>query len=191
MPIIFISIIQEFVDYMNNHGHIAIYDRVENFKPNKKTYYVSPANSYGYMGGGIDYSLSKLVMPNSDLHLQRKIKHISPYKNEGNQHYIPISGSIIVDYNKTKILVSTPTMEYPGKDVSKTDNAYLATVTTLNNILVNRGEDINNVDIILTSFCAGHGRMDYKESARQMIDAINDYKSYTYEKINEDMIIVI
>lgn len=32
--------------------------------PNKKTYYVSPANSLCFMDGSIDYALSRIIFPN-------------------------------------------------------------------------------------------------------------------------------
>ena len=74
-------------------------------------------------------------------------------------------------------LVSAPTMLTP-QDVSTTQNAYYATMSVLHNILINNAQNINDVDIIFTSMCCGYGKMSYKESAKQMLRAINDYIYY-------------
>jgi O-acetyl-ADP-ribose deacetylase (regulator of RNase III) len=36
-------------------------------KDNKKTYYVSPANSLCFMDGGIDYALSRIIFQNIEV----------------------------------------------------------------------------------------------------------------------------
>ena len=44
---------------------MKIQDYVPN--PNKKTYYVPPANSLCFMDGGIDYSSSRIIFPNIEI----------------------------------------------------------------------------------------------------------------------------
>jgi hypothetical protein len=46
---------------------------IENYKPTRKTYYVSPANSLGFMDEGIDISLSRIVFPGIEPKLKKRI----------------------------------------------------------------------------------------------------------------------
>jgi len=48
----------------------------------------------------------------------------------------------------------------------------------LYNVLINHRENINNVDIIFTSFCCGYGKMTEEESINQIIKGFQDYHKY-------------
>jgi hypothetical protein len=75
------------------------------------------------------------------------------------------------------------------QNVSKTNNAYYATVASLYNILVNKKEILDNVDIIFTSLCCGYGKMNEDESITQILEGINKYKNYN-PKYSLDNIII-
>jgi hypothetical protein len=95
---------------------------------------------------------------------------------------------MIIHYNEIKSLVVAPTMLLP-QNVSKTHNAYYATMAILYNILVNKKEDIDKVDIVFTSLCCGYGAMDEDESIKQILNGIQHYKKYNPKIINENTVI--
>jgi O-acetyl-ADP-ribose deacetylase (regulator of RNase III) len=152
--------------------------RIENYVPIRKTYYVSPANSLCFMDGGIDRALSQDVFPNIEPIVKQAVRLYGAVNLIG-RPYLPIGSSIIIDSpsDRLKSLVVSPTMLLP-QNVSSTHNAYYATVAALYNILVNRGEKVDEVDIVLTSFCCGWGRMAEEESVSQMLQGIADYRQY-------------
>jgi len=187
MPIIFISLSNSFTEKAISQGFKAYTMRIEDYKSNKKTYYVSPANSLCFMDGGIDLALSRIVFPN----IEPKIKNIVKQLNITNlcgRYYLPIGSSIILEETPNKLLVVAPTMLLP-QNVSNTKNAYYATMAILYNILVNRRENIEDVDIIFTSFCCGFGKMDEDTSLQQIVEGINDYKNYNPSIFSNNIII--
>jgi O-acetyl-ADP-ribose deacetylase (regulator of RNase III) len=185
--IIFISLDKEFIDKIKLLGFDAYRTYIQAYKPKRKTYYISPANSFGYMDGGIDCGLSKMVFPDIEPNVQTLIDTYGKI-NLNNHRYLPIGSSIIIDYDDTKSLVVSPTMLLP-QNVHETQNAYYCTVASLYNILINRHEDINNVDIIFTSFCCGCGGMSFDDAIKQITNGINDYKNYNPVIINKNVII--
>ena len=172
MPIIFYSKNEDFIQMMKNKGYKAYNDDIKNYKSNKKTFYVSPANSLGYMSGGYDYALTQ-IMPGIDVKLREKIKK-SPFKTFSNKHYLPIGSSIIVKHSHNEYLISAPTMLIP-QNVSETNNAYYATKSALHNILLYDDYDLNKINIVFTSLCCGYGGMNIIESANQMARAICEH----------------
>ena len=151
MPIIFISLSETFTRKMNAHGFEATTMKIQDYipTPNKKTYYVSPANSLCFMDGGIDYALSRIIFPNIE---PEEVKHIVKQLDRVSivgKPYLPIGSSIILDDGDNRALVMSPTMLLP-QNVSKTRNAYYATMAVLYNVLIHRKESLDNVDIIMT-----------------------------------------
>lgn len=49
MPIIFVSLNKEFIEMTKSAGFESYNEKVEDFKIRKKTYFMSPANSLGFM----------------------------------------------------------------------------------------------------------------------------------------------
>lgn len=189
MPIIFISLNEQFIDKIKYHGYQAFLMNIEDYasNPMKKTYYVSPANSLGFMDGGIDYPLSRIIFPNIETEVQQIINNFG-FKNLINQPYLPIGSSIILDKENNKSLIVAPTMLSP-QNVSKTKNAYYSTMAILYNILINNSQNLDDVDIIFTSLCCGYGHMDINDSIKQILDGINDYKKYNPQIVNKNIII--
>ena len=188
MPIKFISLNKKFNDLVKQKGYQSETDRIENYIPdvNKRTYYVSPANSLCFMDGGIDLALSRKVFPGIESKLKMKVKNLNKINLLG-RPYLPIGSSVILDENN-KSLIAAPTMLLP-QNVSSTQNAYYATMAVLYNILVNRNEKLNNVDIIFTSMCCGYGKMSEEESVRQILQGFDDYHLYNANRINNDIIV--
>jgi O-acetyl-ADP-ribose deacetylase (regulator of RNase III) len=188
MPIIFISLSDTFTEKIKSLGFDAKIMKIQDYipNPNKRTYYVSPANSLCFMDGGIDYALSRIIFPNIETEVKNIVKQLGITSIVG-KHYLPIGSSIIIDKNNKSLIIS-PTMLLP-QNVSNTNNVYYSTMAILYNILVNREEKIENVDILFTSLCCGYGKMDEDNSIKQIIKGINDYNNYKPEIINKNIII--
>lgn len=187
MPIKFISLNEKFINSMKEKGYESECLKIQDYKPLRKTYYVSPANSLCFMDGGIDYALSRIIFPDIEKTVKKTVRELN-IQNLLGRNYLPIGSSIIVDYNELSSLVVAPTMLLP-QNVSKTQNAYYATMAVLYNVLVNKKENINNVDILLTSLCCGYGAMDEEESIAQILKGIEDYKKYSPKTVNQNIII--
>jgi O-acetyl-ADP-ribose deacetylase (regulator of RNase III) len=187
MPIIFVSLDNHFIHKMSEHGYQCFKMKIEEYKCVRKTYYVSPANSLCFMDGGIDLALSRKIFPGIEQKVKQKVKELS-IKTKLGRNYLPIGSSIIMEPENGKGLVVAPTMLLP-QDVSNTKNAYYATMAVVYNLLVNKKEDLVNIDIIFTSLCCGYGKMDIDESINQIILGIKDYHNYNPRIVNENIII--
>lgn len=188
MPIIFISLSEQFIEKIKQYGFEAKKIKIQDYIPklHKKTYYVSPANSLCFMDGGIDYALSRIVFPGIETEVKNIVKQLNITSLVG-KYYLPIGSSIIIDKGN-KSLVISPTMLLP-QNVSTTKNVYYATMAVLYNILINKKEKIEDVDILLTSFCCGYGKMEEECSIQQMVEGIRDYSKYMPKIVNQNIII--
>lgn len=188
MPIIFISLNKTFVELIRTKGYEAHMMQIQDFKPsaNRKTYYVSPANSLCFMDGGIDLELSRNIFPGIESKVKSAVRELNR-KNILGRYYLPIGSSIIIDDGQKSLIVA-PTMLLP-QDVSKTQNAYYATMAILYNILINRKESLTDCDIIFTSLCCGYGKMDEVVSIQQILDGLRDYREYHAQILNSNTIL--
>ena len=184
----FISLSETYIEKIKQYGFEAKTMKIQDYipNPNKKTYYLSPANSLCFMDGGIDYALSRIIFPNIEIEVKNIVKQLGIISIVG-KPYLPIGSSIILNKGN-KSLVISPTMLLP-QNVSNTKNAYYATVAVLYNILINTKENIEEIDIIFTSFCCGYGKMEEDVSIQQIIDGIKDYINYNPKIINKNIII--
>ena len=57
MPIIFISLSETFINKINILGFEGYKMRIQDYKPKRKTYYISPANSLCFMDGKPSFPL--------------------------------------------------------------------------------------------------------------------------------------
>lgn len=187
MPIKFISLDKSFIDIVKTHGYEGYVMKIQDYKLMKFTYYISPANSFCFMDGGIDMALSRIIFPGIEPVLKNIVAKLNR-KTLLDRFYLPIGSSIIIKYDDTKALVASPTMLFP-QNVSKTKNAYYATMATLYNILINQKNRIEDIDIIFTSFCCGYGKMSYEESFKQILQGIKDYQTYNPVIINHNIIL--
>lgn len=121
---------------------------------------VSPANSFGFMDGGIDSMYSRLFPG-----LEAEVRDCIQRYYCGEQ---PVGTSLSMAFGGL-VWVIAPTMRTP-QDVSKTLNAYLA----FRAIIHERNQEIHyrggpdSSGVSCPGLCTGYGRMSPEESARQM-----------------------
>lgn len=86
---------------------------------------VSPANSFGFMNGGID-KVYMQMFPGIQNSVQSKISGFN-IKDKSNINYLPIGSAIVVptQNNTCPYLISAPTMFMPGS-ITNTNNVYSA-----------------------------------------------------------------
>jgi O-acetyl-ADP-ribose deacetylase (regulator of RNase III) len=125
---------------------------------------VSPANSFGYMDGGIDGVYSMHFGWDLSARLRERLR----------QGELPVGCAVVVETRDARIpsLVSAPTMRVP-MNVADTVNAYLAFRAAL---IAVRDHNRAAPDIPIQSLlCPGlatfYGCMDPRRSARQMLHA--------------------
>ena len=124
---------------------------------------VSPANSFGFMDGGIDFAYSEYFGWDIGERLQTLLRA----EHDGE---LPVGHAVILPTNHATIryLVSAPTMRIPMA-VADTLNAYLAFRAALR---VVRDYNAAHAGAIRSLMCPGLataiGRMPYDRCARQM-----------------------
>ena len=132
---------------------------------------VSPANSFGFMDGGIDNVYSDFFgWPMQD-HLQEHL-----WQNHNGE--LLVGQAVVIDIRETSpdtpipFLISAPTMRIPA-DVSNTVNAYLAFVAALR--VAEAHPDINS--ILCPGLGTAVGRMPSANCAIQMHAAWKRYNN--------------
>jgi O-acetyl-ADP-ribose deacetylase (regulator of RNase III) len=129
---------------------------------------VSPANSFGHMDGGIDRTLSYILMKNyDDNYISSKVREVIREKYSGEQ---PVGTCILMPTENSRFpfLAHAPTMTVPTNSV-RTLNAYYAFKAVLESIKShNRETDVPIKSILTTTFCTGCGEMSLKNSLIQM-----------------------
>ena len=139
---------------------------------------VSPANSFGDMGGGIDKAIDDFYQGVA----QKQIRHSIRYDYFGE---LPVGVAIILPMNRKRLpfLIAAPTMRIPGS-VKGTLNAYLAMRAVLVTVLKYNQMTQNRIrHILVPSLCTGVGRMPPEESAEQMYSAHQNIISGNWQEI--------
>jgi O-acetyl-ADP-ribose deacetylase (regulator of RNase III) len=142
---------------------------------------VSPANSFGFMDGGIDLRISEYLGWHVQDRLQQKIEK---------EHHgeLLIGQSIVVptDHEVFTHCICCPTMRVP-MDVSNTPNAYLAMRAVILAIRSYTEENFNTLygqyldppspihSVNISGFCTHTGKMSPEDCAHQMFEAYYDY----------------
>jgi O-acetyl-ADP-ribose deacetylase (regulator of RNase III) len=127
---------------------------------------VSPANSFGYMDGGIDL----IYLHRFGYELQTKLQAHLRDEHDGE---LPVGQATIVETFDAKIpyLVSAPTMRIP-MNVSDTINAYLAFRAAIRAVKQHNRQAPKAIRTILCpGLCTAIGRMPPDLSGRQMAAA--------------------
>lgn len=130
---------------------------------------LSPANSFGFMDGGIDLLYSRFFGWELQEALQARIT--SEYDGE-----LPVGQAIVVptEHETIRFLVSAPTMRVPSK-IDGTVNVYLAFRAALLAVQrhnAGRGQKIRS--LVSPALGAGIGGMPLARVARQMFAAYSD-----------------
>lgn len=153
-----INIINAWRKYFSNEKNVEIIN--DNFKEFMDRIdvecIVSPANSFGMMGGGYDLAITN-YFGNSLMEVVQK-NIIKNYNGEQ-----PIGTAMMVDIPHTnKKLIHTPTMRYPSK-IKDSIVVYFAMRETL------RVAKNNNIDsIVIPAFGGSCGRLDCNIIAKMM-----------------------
>jgi O-acetyl-ADP-ribose deacetylase (regulator of RNase III) len=127
---------------------------------------VSPANSFGFMDGGLDFALSERFGWDLEKRLQKIIKDSPEGELLVGQAILIETGDIIVPY-----LISAPTMRVPTNfNIDTSINAYLA----MKAILIKAKTNDNISSIAIPGLCTGVGRMQPIISAQQMFQAYKE-----------------
>jgi O-acetyl-ADP-ribose deacetylase (regulator of RNase III) len=127
---------------------------------------VSPANSFGYMDGGIDL----VYLQRFGWELQTRLQTHLRTDHDGE---LPVGQATIVETFDTNIpyLVSAPTMRVP-MNVTNTVNAYLAFRAAIRAIKQHNREQPGAIRTVLCpGLCTAIGRMPPELAARQMAAA--------------------
>jgi O-acetyl-ADP-ribose deacetylase (regulator of RNase III) len=122
---------------------------------------LSPANSLGFMDGGIDLAYSYFF----GWELQERLQELLRQDHAGE---LPVGGAVVLptQHNAIPFLVSAPTMRVPA-NVSETVNVYLAFRAAL--LSVRASEQIQS--LLSPALGTGVGAMPIERAARQMYAA--------------------
>jgi O-acetyl-ADP-ribose deacetylase (regulator of RNase III) len=127
---------------------------------------VSPANSFGFMDGGLDYQLSVRFGWDLEKRLQKLIYELP----EGE---LLVGQALVVETLDKEIpfLISSPTMRIPTNfNIDTSVNAYLA----MKAILIKAVNHEKIISVAIPGLCTGVGRMSAEIAANQMFLAFND-----------------
>lgn len=146
--------------------------------------FVSPANSLGYMDGGVDYVLSRVMFPDIEKKLKNKIKELGNQTLLG-RPFLQIGKALTIETKNSNVfLIAAPTMWLP-QDVKNTNNAYHAMYAVLKEAY----QKPEITDIYFTGFCTGYGKIEPKTAIKQMKMAYDDFISNLPAKYSETDII--
>ncbi|WP_196894646.1 macro domain-containing protein [Aureivirga marina] len=124
---------------------------------------VSPANSFGFMDGGVDLAISMHIGWHVEDELRKRIQELP----EGE---LLIGNAMVIETNHKDFpyLISAPSMRVPMSfNIATSVNTYLAMKATL--ITAKNHSKIES--LTMTSFCTGTGRMNFEIAAHQMYEA--------------------
>jgi O-acetyl-ADP-ribose deacetylase (regulator of RNase III) len=126
---------------------------------------ISPANSFGFMDGGLDFVISNKLGWN----IQAKLKQVIREKYLG-EILVGQAELIETDNKEIPFLISAPTMRVP-LILTDTVNVYLASKAIFS-LLKKEKDKINSVTI--SGLGTGVGKLPFDICAKQMYQAYND-----------------
>jgi O-acetyl-ADP-ribose deacetylase (regulator of RNase III) len=136
--------------------------------------YVSPANSYGYMDGGVDLALrERFAAFDIERRVQEQIAEIGGL--------LPVGEAIVVETGDDEVpfLISAATMEFPSH-VGDTNNAYRAMRALLCAVEAHNAERSESITSLgIPGLCTGVGGMAAERAARQMHLAYTEWREST------------
>ena len=127
---------------------------------------VSPANSFGFMDGGLDYVLSERFGWDLEKRLQKIIKELPEGELLVGQSLLLETGDPIIPF-----MVVAPTMRIPTNfNIDTSINAYLA----MKALLIKIKNDSRIFSVAVPGLCTGVGGMEPMIAARQMFQAYKE-----------------
>lgn len=124
---------------------------------------VSPANSFGNMGGGIDKAID-------DFHGGAAQKAVTAAIAEQFFSELPVGAALITKLASRRFpyVVATPTMRIPG-NVAGTINAYLSMRAALIAVVHHNAASGSSIrSLAVPGLCMGVGGMPYEKASEQM-----------------------
>jgi len=124
---------------------------------------VSPANSFGYMDGGIDLIYSQYFGWDLEKRLRQRLQ-------EEHDGELPVGQAVIVptEHDAIPYLISAPTMRVP-MSVDKTAHAHLAFRAALQAVRAHNQTDAPPIERLLCpGLATGVGMMPHSRCAKQM-----------------------
>ena len=147
--------------------------------PREGRAFVSPANGFLVMDGGVDEVYSGAMFPGVEAHAQARLGTLTPARTtSGGRPYLPVGSAIAVPCGGTAAgsvptyLVCAPTMFRPH-DVSATRNAYHAFLAAL--CLAEKLMPLGVHTLVTTGLCCGYGRMPAERATAQMREAYDAF----------------
>lgn len=142
---------------------------------------VSPANSFGFMDGGIDMAISRHFV----WHVQDRVQEVIRNKHHG-ELLVGIADIVATDDAKIPYVIAAPTMRVLMILEQTSVNVYLATRAVLLLMKVGvfpDGTAINHVvqQVAIPGMGTGVGRYPVDICARQMKQAVDDILLGRYE----------
>lgn len=135
--------------------------------------FISPANSLGFMDGGIDYVLSREMFKGVERRVRARVRELDIPTLLGRPH-VPVGSATAFQVGETTALISAPTMFLPH-DVSKTRNAYHAFMASLAVLRKFQRTMPSLKRLVCTSLCGGCGKMAPSAIAEQLRSAYDDF----------------
>lgn len=124
---------------------------------------VSPANSFGFMDGGIDWSISEMFNWKIQAIVQQVIR-----ERHGGELLVGQAEIVRTENERFPYLVCAPTMRVP-QNVADSINAFLAMRAILLCVKQFNARQNNAISsLAIPGLCTGAGRMPFDRSARQM-----------------------
>ena len=179
MNIIIFDITNKFIKEakrLEKYGITVIESSVEDLiKKHHIDAVVSPANSFGFMNGGIDKVYMKLFNGIESI-VQNRIMQIGIHKNNYRSKYLPVGSAITVQTknNLCPFLISAPTMTMPG-NIKGTNNILLCFTAILYLAYKNP-----TMIIACPGLGTGVGGLSSKESIDQIEYVIKNHTSILY-----------
>ena len=128
---------------------------------------VSPANSYGYMDGGVDAVYRR--------HFGKQIeKKVKGKISKRSDRILPVGAAIVVTTRNERVpfMIVAPTMEMP--EAVPADNAYRAFRAVLR---VAKQNEEHITELYCPGMATGVGQVDPRDSAKAMRQALEDHRS--------------
>lgn len=172
--LVFVSLNREFIRLASEtFPDATVCDKNVNTIETRGTAFVSPANSFGFMDGGIDAAYRRMF-PECEETVKRAIAGIGRHTNRG-RPYLRV-GSVLWQHVKSggTYLITAPTMFLPH-DVSRTQNAYWAMRAAL--LAFDRIQFMSpqTTRLVVPSLCCGWGGMRPAVSISQIRRALRDH----------------
>jgi O-acetyl-ADP-ribose deacetylase (regulator of RNase III) len=136
--------------------------------PLENTAFVSAANSFLFMDGGIDKTYSRVMFPGVEKRAKTLLKQLD-ITTMLDRYYLPVGSAMTVPVGNTTSLIFAPTMFLP-QNVANTNNAYHAFLAALCAF-----EKSGLPTLVCPPMCTGWGEMTDHVAAEQMHKAYQEF----------------